>query len=457
MEGLTTGRIAAVVGGALYGDEEVEISGVTVDSRADCVGKMFIALRGEHFDGHDFIRDAVQKKARAVMAERVQEEVGVPFIIVEDSYKALGQLAHWYRRRFPLPVVAITGSCGKTTTKEMVAWVLSGRYSPLKAEKSFNNHIGVPLTLLRLGWGYSVAVLELGMNHRGEIAYLAHIAQPTVGVITNIGPAHIGYLGSIEAIAAEKGELLKNLPAGGVAVLNGDDERVVKLAEGFQGRVIFFGIEGRKGRIMATDIEEREGKVKFYLNRQYLVHLACGGVHNVYNALAAAAVGKIFGVPDYEIAERLSSFKMPPMRGELVEKGGVKIYLDCYNANPLSAQRAIDSFLKVEAERRIAIFGDMKELGEFAREEHKKVGRILAECGFDAVVCVGEFAEFIAEGLEEVGFNGERQVFANAEGCGEWVLEYVKQGDALLIKGSRAVGLEKVYEMIVGKLGRDGG
>lgn len=451
MKNLSLEEIAGAVGARVTGDAAgVYCRRVSTDTRTIAPGDLFFALAGERFDAHDFISLAVEKGAAAVVVSRLPAGgTVVPALQVDDTLIALQRLAAYNRRQFILPVVAVTGSNGKTTTKDLIASVLGGRYKTLKTTGNLNNHIGLPLTLLELDETYGAAVLEMGMRGLGEIDLLARIAQPTIAVITNIGETHLERLGSIENIAGAKSEVLYHLEPQGAAVLNGDDPWVRKIAAKFKGRVLFYGT-GTENDIRAVDIKTADGQstafTVHYQDRQAAVKLPVPGRHNVLNALAAAGVGLVTGISMEQIAAGLAGAELTAMRLEILETGTYKIINDAYNANPASAKAALEVLADQAGEsRRVAVLGSMFELGERAEPGHREVGAAAVQHGVELLVTVGDLAEYIASGAVAKGMAPDR-VFRCQDNAGamEVLRSRLKDGDVILVKGSRGMKMEEI-------------
>ena len=452
MEPVSIQRIAEWSGGVIAQvGEATGVASVSTDSRTLTAGACFVALVGERFDGHDFVADAVAKGAVAVVSargRRVEAPLGVWVIAVDDTTSALGRIAAGYRRLFSVPVIGVTGSNGKTTTKEMTARVLSGMGPILKTEENHNNEIGVPLTLLGLERRHRAAVVEMGMRGPGQIARLAATAQPTVGVITNVGPSHIEFLGSIAGVAQAKAELIQALPADGFAVLNADDPLVRAMSEKTSARVVTFGLNDR-AVVRAERVEYRglEG-TRFMLRwpgDRVPVMLKLPGRHQVYNALAAAAVAWCLGLDGRAVQQGLLDIRTE-MRMALKRLGqGVLLIDDAYNASPLSMRSALESLGDVRGKRRVAVLGGMLELGEMAESAHREMGVIVAGTGVELLVAVGDEAKWIVEGAIGAGFDPGRCVwFADAQKAAEAVPSWAAAEDVILVKGSRGFRLERV-------------
>jgi len=457
--------LQATKGKLLRGNPRTSFSGISTDSRTIGAGELFVALKGERFDGHDFAQAAVQGGARGVLVEHPCDRIppSVPVIAVPDTLVALGQIAAWHRKRFPIHLVAVTGSVGKTTTKEFIAAALALRHHVLKSKENFNNEIGVPLTLLQLEKTHSAAVLELAMRATGQIRYLTEIANPTIGVITNIGESHLGMLGSLEGIARAKGELVANMGQDGVVVLNADDPWFGYLSSLARCRVVSFGFadtadfSGREVRIFyargengevrtSTEFVVRHGK------EVCLVRLPAGGEHYAANALAAIAAAACTGMQLQEIARGLATTEPLKMRQQwLSSPGGYLILNDAYNSSPASLRAAlrVTQFFPCEG-KRIAVLGDIKELGESSTEIHRQLGRELPRYGVDLLCVIGEFAEDMAAGAREAGLPNDKIIVSSSlDELIVAVRERASRGDVLLVKASRAMQLERVVEALM--------
>jgi len=457
---LTADEIIKATGGELLTEGSKPFSGVSIDSRTIEEGELFFALRGERFDGHEFLNDALLKGRGAVVDSRSAEMPKDRVIIyVKDTLKALQDFAHFLRMKLDIPVVAITGSNGKTTTKEMLYSVLSGSFKTLKNEGNFNNHIGLPLSLMRLELDHEVVVLEMGMNAPGEIKRLCEIAVPTHGVITNIGSAHLGMLGSYEAIREAKLEILERV---GVAVLNADDSFLMQgaaEAKKFNGEIITFSINN-ESHVMAKDIRTTEKGSSFRLEFKgegtISVDLKTHGAFNVYNALAASAVCFSLGIKIDEIGAALENFRAFPMRFEVIERKGITVINDAYNANPSSMEESLKELVRPGVRgRRLAVLGDMRELNDFSEHAHRNLGRMVAEMNVDVFIAVGEMMSLAAE--ECIKSKGGKSVpevytFRNADDANADIINIVKQGDTLLVKGSRSMHMDKVAGRILNAL-----
>jgi UDP-N-acetylmuramoyl-tripeptide--D-alanyl-D-alanine ligase len=456
-------EILKATGGApLTGGSDWFCRGLSTDTRTMAAENLFLALVGENFDGHDCLAAAAEKGASGLLIrmdrlERLGKNAKAPPVIgVPDTLPALGDIAHAWRKRFSLPVVAITGSSGKTTTKEMLAAIASRSLNLLKTEGNLNNLIGLPRTLLELDAGHELAIVELGTNHPGEIARLTAIAAPDIGLITNIGPAHLEGLGSLEAIREEKGSLFGGMNAQGTAVINRDDPGVAILADRWQGKRITFGLK-TGADVTARRIEKAgpEG-VRFNLvidGISLRIHLQTPGEHNIVNALAAAAAAWALGFDRNLIAEGLAAFRPVPGRTEIRRLGnGALLIMDAYNANPASVREALKTLQGLRGSgSAFAILGDMLELGEQTAQWHEEIGGLLAETGIDHAFLKGDLSRFTAAGATQKGLPEERiSFFDEPETVLARLRSHLKKDDWILIKGSRKMKLEAVAEAIIG-------
>lgn len=450
---LTIATVIEATGGSLLqGDKRAPVAGVSTDSRSIKPGELFFALRGEHFDGHHFVAQALRRGGPGVVVDEQGHGIAdkaIAVIQVTDTLQALGDLANLWRRRHPIPVIAVVGSNGKTTTKEMVAGILERKGTVLKNPGNLNNLIGLPLSLLKMNANDRVAVIEMGMNRAGEILRLTRIAEPDLGIVTNIGPVHLEGVGSIEGVMRAKGELLEGMGAHGSLIFNADDPRVVELSTGFKGEKISFGITN-PADWRGTKLSTRDARgVSFQLtgpSGEIAVALKLMGEHQVYNALAAAAATSHLGVGLAEIRKGLETFQPPPMRMELMElQKRIKIINDAYNANPPSMESALHTLAKMTGGRKIAVLGDMWELGEFSQQAHQELGRQVKEYGVDLLFFLGQFAPHVVQGAREAGMAPEAiYIGKDHHALGLHLARTVQQGDWVLVKGSRIMKMEKV-------------
>ncbi len=458
---LTLGQVADWIHADGEFDTSAEAVGYGIDSRTIGAGELFFAVRGERLDGHDYVQAALANGAvAAVVSNRwvVPAEVDARRLLqVADCddcvLGALQRLANAVRREWGGRVIGVTGSAGKTTTKEAVAQVLGARFRVLKSAGNLNNAFGLPLQLLKLEREHDVAVIEMGMNHAGEIAALAKIAEPDWGVVSNVGPVHLEFFpDGIAGIARAKYELIEALPEDGVAVLNFDDAYVAKFGEGLGTRAVFYGM-GAGADVRAVHVAEvgAEGVV-FTVEangERASVQLKMLGRHNVPNALAAIAVGLRSGMRLEECAAAVGEMRAGDKRGELLEWNGALLINDCYNSNPAALNAMVDALMAIPAERHVVVAGEMLELGPEARELHAACGRRMAEHGVDFVVGVRGMAEAIIVAAREGGIEG--LFVASPEEAGEWLVANVREGDVVLLKASRGVRLEKALAVIAGR------
>jgi UDP-N-acetylmuramoyl-tripeptide--D-alanyl-D-alanine ligase len=432
--------------GAAGEPRPLKVAGWSVDTRTQQPGDLYFALRGPNFDGHDFVQAAIDKDAAGVVVER--RAGGVDELLVPDTLCALQQLGNWARKQWGGTVIGVTGSAGKTTTKDAIAHLLSSEIPVGRTIGNLNNHVGVPLSILRLPAESRAAVLEMGMNHAGEVARLAEIAQPDIGVVTNVGFAHVEFFDSIEGVAAAKRELIEGLPASGVAVLNADDERVIRFRDRHPGRSITFGFS-ETADVRAEHAQFGESGTRFRaLGIDYETGLT--GRHAVSNLLAAIAVARVFDIPPEKLREPVRTFTAGKMRGERTEHNGIVVWNDCYNSNPEAAQSMLDMLAAAPAKRRIAVLGEMLELGRASEELHRLVGRHAAERGIDLLIGVRGAALWMVEEARGLGMSDNAAVFfESAPEAGDFARQFARAGDAVLFKGSRGVRVEQALERFV--------
>ncbi|MBN1405126.1 MAG: UDP-N-acetylmuramoyl-tripeptide--D-alanyl-D-alanine ligase [Candidatus Omnitrophica bacterium] len=422
------------------------IKGVSTDTRKVRKGELFIALKGERFDGHDFIRKAIKKGVRAVIVSR---PVSAPCVIlVDDTQKALGDIASAYRDKLKTCIVGITGSNGKTTTKDMIAHILSKQYAVAKTQETENNHIGVPLTLLNIT-SHRYAIIEMGTNSPGEINYLAKIIRPQIGIITNIGPSHLTGLKTEKNILNEKSKLFDHLAGSSCAIINKDDAYLSALK--IRHKVLTYGIKNEKCDFHAGDINAKNDSTEFILNKKHRIKLPVLGEHNIYNALAAICACSALGIDVAPAARALLNFKGPKMRFEIRNFNRIKIINDAYNSNPNSMQAALKTFgaLKIMG-KRIVVTADMLELGKEAASLHYKVGHIIAESNIDLLITVGALSAHVAQGAKDSGMNnGSVKGFIDQKAAARYLVKISSPGDAILIKGSRSMKMEELIECFI--------
>jgi UDP-N-acetylmuramoyl-tripeptide--D-alanyl-D-alanine ligase len=443
---LTLRQLAEWLG--LHVDSAAVATGWSVDSRTLQPGDLFFALRGPNFDGHEFVAEAFRKGAVGVVADRESAQVSGPVLRVEDSLRALQRVAAEARRQWGGAVVAVTGSAGKTTTKDAIAEMLAEGIETAKNEGNLNNQVGLPLSLLRLPEAARVAVLEMGMNHTGEIRSLARLARPQVGVVTNVGWAHIENFDSLDGIAAAKLELIESLPPAGTAVLNADDTRVAVFAGAHGGRSVLYGQSPAAG-VRAEDIEFSRDAATFRVG-SVRFQSALTGRHNVSNLLAGIAVAGLYGITPDRLTGRVRKLQPGKMRGERFEHRGVLVFNDCYNSNPDAVRAMLDVLRDTPARRRIAVLGEMLELGRWAEPLHRDVGNYVAECGFDVLIGIRGAACHMLDAAKRAGLRvGAAFFFEDPAPAGRLLRTLAQAGDAVLFKGSRGVHVELAMEQFL--------
>jgi UDP-N-acetylmuramoyl-tripeptide--D-alanyl-D-alanine ligase len=448
-------EIVAATGGRLaLGRPDAVVSAVVTDTRALAAGQGFLALRGEQFDGHNFFEAATKRGAAALIIDREDLLAGLngfaatgAVVVVRDTEAALAALGRAARARLTCPVLAVTGSCGKTTVKEMVGQILGPRMRGKTPPASFNNQIGVPLTLLAADTADQFVLCEFGTNHPGEIAHLAGIARPTVAIVTIVAEVHLEGLLSLDGVAAEKSAIVEAVPPDGLAILNADDPRVAAMARKCRGRVVTVGLHERAD-LRAANFTQSEAGLRFNADG-VAFEIPVLGEHQVVLALAAAAAAREVGVPPAESAETLRQFHPPKMRLAIQNVGDVKILNDAYNANPRSMKAAIGLLPIWPDRRKVVFFGDMRELGAACRAAHEELGRVIAGAGVAQLVCVGTESSATARAAVAAGMKaGAVATFADADAAARAASGFVRGGDLVLVKGSRLVRMEKVVEAI---------
>jgi len=447
---LSLSRIAEFISATGEFDPGEVAQAYSIDSRTAGPGQLFFAVKGERLDGHDFVAQALGKGAVAAVVHK--DHLGrypdkSRLIAVEDTLVALQTLSTAVRKLWGKPLIAVTGSAGKTTTKEAIAHVLSERYRVLKSEGNFNNHFGLPLMLLKLEPEYDVAVIEMGMSHAGEIRALAEIAQPEMGVVTNVAPVHLEFFDSLAGIARAKYELIESLPTNGTAVLNADDEYVSQFGRDFKGKVVRYGTRaGADVRAEKIESKGHEGCEFDVVAGSVREHgtLPLVGEHNVLNALAAVAVGLERGLKPSEAVATLATLVAADKRGQVLQLGNITVINDCYNSNPKALEAMVDALAAMAARRRIVVAGEMLELGPAGEQMHRRAGEHIAGKRIDMLLGVRGLAQAMVESARRDGTWSE--FVAAPEEAGEWLAREARDGDVILLKASRGVKLEKALE-----------
>ena len=452
MPTLTFAQLADMTGGTLVQGGEVVTASVVIDSREAKPDSAFFAIKGERLDGHQFLAQALAT-ARGAVVSQLPDPLpeGKGIVKVEDTTVALQNLARSIRERQPFTLIGITGSAGKTTTKEMIATLIGTERRTFKSWGNFNNVIGCPLCVDNTPDDAEVVVSEMGMNHKGEIALMAGLTHPDIGVYTNIGPVHIEFFGTVEKIAEAKRELLENVKPGGTIVVNVDNEHVVRISEGFEGTKVTYGID-HEAMFRATDVRERGLLGTTFKLREFPMELALPGRHNLENLLAAIATARAAGISWDGISRGIGQLKPAYHRGVVVETpSGAMLYDDTYNSNPYALSRALALLEQADVRgRRIAVIGDMLELGERELEFHREAGRGVPK-SIDVVIGVGKRSTALLEGAKEAGFGDDRlHHFDDAESAAAFLQDFIKDGDLVLIKASRGIGLDKIVTQLEG-------
>jgi UDP-N-acetylmuramoyl-tripeptide--D-alanyl-D-alanine ligase len=451
MKKMNLEEISAACGGQLVSGKDIIITSIVTDSRKAAAGCLFAAIKGERTDGHNFIKTAAQQGAAAVLCEKAPENTDIPYILTSSTLKALQDIAAYILKKAEIPVVGIGGSVGKTSTKEAVAAVLSQKYSVLKTEANFNNDLGLPLTVFNLEESNNAAVLEMGISDFGEMHLLASIARPDICILTNIGDCHLENLGDRAGVFKAKTEMFDFLEPSGHIILNGDDEYLKNVGDVNGVKPIFFGLEkandfwadnikaaGIYG--ISCDIHGPEAKFSTLIPKP--------GLHMVYNALAAAAAGSVMGLSPEEIKRGIEQQENVGGRFNIIEKNGITIIDDCYNANPMSMKASLESLSRADS-RRVAVLGDMGELGKNEKELHGQVGEFAAGLPLDAVICIGSLSRYIAEkaaenhAIQVVCFD-DKESFLKDKGS------YIKSGDTVLVKASHFMDFKKIVNELAG-------
>lgn len=453
MKNMTLQQIALACDGEYVGDDSLknqEIIGITTDSREAKEGWLFIPIRGERVDGHSFITDVIKQGAIGCLSEERLSTVSIPYILVSSSLEAIKKIATYYREQLDIKVIGVTGSVGKTSTKEMIASVLSSKYSVLKTLGNFNNELGLPLTIFRIR-EEEVAVLEMGISDFKEMHRLSNIAKPDICVLTNIGDCHLENLKDREGVLRAKSEIFDGMKKGGSVLINGDDEYLNTITSVQGKKPISFGITNHKVDIYADQIEDRglEGtKCTIHMEeRQIEVQISIPGYHMVYNALAGAAAGFVLGLTLEEIKQGIESLVPVAGRNHLIKANEMTIIDDCYNANPVSMKASIDVLQKADT-RTVAILGDMFELGAQEISLHKEVGEYLAKSSIDVLLCAGELSRYLAEEVKDKNPSKEVVYFRTREELLQHLNSYLKKGDTILVKASNGMKFKEVVEKL---------
>lgn len=461
MKNMTLENIEKACGGRYIGTEaekKREVLGVVIDSRQVESGYLFVAIPGEKVDGHKFIPDVFAKGAAAVLSEQQLEDPAGPYILVESTTKALRDLAEYYRKSLDIKVVGITGSVGKTSTKEMIASVLSEKYRVLKTEGNYNNEIGLPLTIFKIRAEHEVAVLEMGISEFGEMHRLATMANPDICVITNIGLCHLENLKTRDGILKAKTESFAHLKKDGIAILNGDDDKLSTIRQVGDKEPVFYGMEEKmeyredaKKSVYATGVENLGlygMKARIHTPEgERDVRIPIPGEHNVYNALAATAVGLSLGLSLDQISSGILKAKTIGGRTNLLNTGSMTVIDDCYNANPVSMKASIDVLATAEG-RKIAVLGDMGELGENEKKLHYEVGEYLAKKEINVLFCAGELSEEIAKAAQKESKTCEVYYFKTRDALLEQLLPFLKKGDTVLVKASHFMEYPEIVKAL---------
>ena len=452
---LPLSRIAEFTSASGEFDHKAIAQAYSIDSRTIQPGELFFAVKGERMDGHDFVQQALEKGAVAAVVRRdelARYAVKTRLVAVADTLVALQTLGAAVRRLWAKPLIGVTGSTGKTTTKEAIAHVLSSRFRVLKSEGNFNNHFGLPLMLLKIEPEHEAAVIEMGMSHRGEIAALAKIAQPEIGVVTNVAPVHLEFFKSVAEIARAKYELIESLHAGGTAILNADDEYVSQFGRDFHGKVVRYGLH-QTADVRAENIVSRGAAGSVFdvvaAGCREPASLPLVGTHNIYNALAAVATGMERGLGPAEATRALATLAPADKRGAVVQLGNITVINDCYNSNPTALDAMVDTLAAMPAKRRIVVAGEMLELGPSGEVLHRRSGRHMAQRGIDILVGVRGLAKPMVDAASSAGMRAE--FVATPEEAGEWLARETREGDVVLLKASRGVKLERALEAVISR------
>ncbi|HDQ04523.1 MAG TPA: UDP-N-acetylmuramoyl-tripeptide--D-alanyl-D-alanine ligase [Deltaproteobacteria bacterium] len=457
--------LKATRGVLIAGEHGADFRGISTDSRLLQKGNLFIALKGDSYDGHDFAGSALERGAAGVV---LSDETKIDLkmagamgavIKVSDTLTALGDLAHYWRKKFNVTVIGLTGSSGKTTTKEMIAAIIGQKKKILKTEGNLNNLVGLPQTLFRLTAQHEVAVVEIGTNSPGEIKRLTQITEPDIGLITNIGPAHLAGLKTVEGVAREKGDLFAHMKKDGIAVINCDDENVKKISGKWKGGRISFGMSDQAD-ISARGMEKAgAGSMRFYFiagGKEQKIEIKIIGIHNIYNAIAAAAASVAADINYQTIIDGLAAFRPVPGRMEVIKlKNGSYLLDDSYNANPSSMREALMTLKELKSSHKSYVFlGDMLELGDAADEMHRKAGMLAATTGVNTLFLKGEFSGKTAEGASQGGLSPKKiRLLSDTQDAVDYLKSVLKKGDWILVKGSRCMKMEEISRKICNDFG----
>lgn len=446
---MTLQEISEATGGILNMDSAATIDRISTDTREIANNSLYVALKGNRFDGHDFIEQALEEGAVAAVSEKPIHS-HKPVVLVRDTKEALGRIASHYQSKFRLLTVAVTGSVGKTSTKEMIYEILKTSYCVHKTQGNFNNDIGLPKTLLGLQSKHTACILEMGMSERGEISYLSKLSKPDIAVITGIGVSHIETLGSKENILSAKLEILDGMSPHAKIILNGDDPLLRNAAAMFPQNAVLYGITSEDAAVRADNMIQIGETTAFdvvYQQRCYPAVLPMVGMHNISNALAGFAVGVQAGIAPEQITQAMGLYQNAGMRQKLSEHDGIKIIADCYNASPDSMRAAFDVISRTPCRgKRVAVLGDMLELGNQSAQLHRETGRLISQSSIDVVVCVGTDAKHIAEEVEKSA--AQAVYFQSKQQTVQYLKQHLQPGDAVIFKASRGVQLEQVIHQL---------
>ena len=449
MEKLLLSEIVTAARGSFGYPSDIEVSSISTDTRTIEKGAVFVALKGQNFDGHDYAQKAMELGAAAVITERAID--GAECIIVDSTQTALLDIASYYRDKFNIRLIGITGSVGKTTTKDFISLVMSKKFKTLKTKKNFNNEIGLPMTLFNLTSEHEAAVIEMGMSNLGEISRLSLTAKPNMCVITNIGYSHIENLGSQENILRAKMEILDGADGNAPLILSKDDKYLKNVEVRGNRKIVFYSISDSSADVYASDITTKDDKIKFNIHsdgKTYNAVLHCLGEHNVKNALAAFCVGREYNISPDDIIEAIGEFAPNGIRQGMLDINGVKVIADCYNSSPDSAKSALHTLSQLETRgKKIAVLGDMLELGQLSKDLHKSVGEAVFEEKIDLLFCFGEMSKYYIKGAVKKGFDETKaRLFDSKDELSNYLKSVIKEKDAVLFKASRGMKFESIIE-----------